>query len=58
MYADPCIPEALSMFERMTSKHTRDLASSELKWFEVKDKTGELLQLVPLAILEFKWSRL
>lgn len=55
MLADPCIPEALKMFEHMTSKHTRELACSELVW----DKTyedGELLLALPRLILTFKYS--
>jgi len=52
---DPCIPEALKMFEDMTTKHTRALYKSTLVWKEYKDEAGEVIQLVPVVDMTFKF---
>ena len=51
---DPCVPEALKMFETMTSKHARELYHSRLIWEQI-ERDGELIQLVPRLELEFKF---
>lgn len=51
---DPCIPEALKMFEDMTTRHKRELYFSRLIWKEV-ERNGELIQLVPMLEMEFKF---
>jgi hypothetical protein len=56
---DPCIPEALKMFEDMTTRHKRELYFSRLIWKEIEreGKNGkmELIQLVPMLEMEFKF---
>ena len=51
---DPCIPEALKMYESMTSRHTRELYFSKLVWKEIV-RDGELIQVVPCLEMEFKF---
>jgi len=51
---DPCIPEALKMFENMTQKHSRELLVSKLNWKFMEDSMGNE-QLVPFLDLEFKF---
>ena len=52
---DPCIPEALKMYEIMTSKHVREILQSKLIWIEVKDEYGIIEQLVPTLDITFKF---
>lgn len=51
---DPCIPEALKMYEHMTSRHVRELYFSKLVWKEI-ERDGELIQVVPCLEMEFKF---
>lgn len=51
---DPMIPEAIQMYETMTSKHTRVLASSSLEWETIKDPDGYPVQVLPRVVLVFK----
>jgi hypothetical protein len=52
---NPRILEAFEMYERMTKNHAEELYRSRLLWKEFKDKDGNVLQLVPVADLLFKF---
>ena len=53
---DPCIPEALKMFDDMTTRHKRELLSAELNWELISYGPGDgEKQLVPILVMDFKF---
>lgn len=54
---DPCIPEGLKAFDDMTNKHKRELKRAKLEWKEI-ERDGILIQIVPVLVLDFKFSQM
>ena len=52
---NPHIMEAMGMFEHMTRIHKEELYRSTLFWKEIKNGNGNVVQLVPVADLLFKF---
>lgn len=55
MAYDPCVPEALEMFERMNNVHKREIYRSRLLWKPFKDEAGNFIQLVPVCDILYKF---
>lgn len=55
MTYDPCIPEAITAWETITNRHKREIFYSSLNWERI-EVDGQLIQLLPIFVLEFKFG--